>query len=348
MMSTTTKLPTHDIPSQRISNPAPILANGVQAGEVPFNEGDDRSSSLSDIEDRTGNTEPSHTSRTIRDSSDANDTEAETERLEVSPQKTRKLTNVVLSSSNGVYHESEDAIEHDALSASGSLDQSKVLRVPDGRDLARELNMNDPRLEQTSDISSLEDSGEEMERSAPSFNSSSRKRKRKSPQSNSLTEDEKAEVISMRRTQSPLNQAHLYSNILDKGSNVEKILADNGLNSGTDRRKYIELGAEATSSQHPSPSKSKSKKGKRKAKKTKDEDLDQSNRANLYADGEVGHFDNLEQVDSNGEDVEMEDIGDGPEADIAARTEEGREYFSIYDDQPPTGSTSVKRQLTSL
>ena len=336
MMSATPQLPIHDIPSQKFSSPVPILANGVESVDMPINEGDDRSSSLSDIEDRTANTELGRTSRTIRDGSEANDTEAETERLEDSPQKVRKHTNVVVSSLNGVYHESEDAIEHDMLSTNDSRDRSKAPRVPNRGDFARDMDINDPRLEQTSEISSLEDSSEEIEGSAPSFNSSSRKRKRKSPQSNSLTEDERAEMVSMKKTQSPLSQGHLHSNVADKGPKAEKLLAEDDLNSGTDKRKYTEFEAEVASSQNPSPSKSKSKKGKRKAKKTKDEDVDHSNLAISYTDNQVEHFDNIEQVDSNGEDVEMEDIGDGPEADMAARTEEGRECFPIYESRSPT------------
>ena len=324
MMSTTPQLPIHDIPSQKFSSPAPMLANSVKAGKLPINDGDDRSSSLSDIEDRTANNELGHTSHTIRGGSDTNDTEAETERLEDSPQKVRRHTNVVLSSSNGVYHKAENAVEEDMLSVNGSPGRSKVPRPPDGRDVAPEMDQIDTRLEQTSEISSLEDSSEDLEKSAPSFIAPSRKRKRKSPRSNSFTEDEKTEVASMKKTQPPLNGGFLPPTMADKEAKVERFLVDNDLNSGSDKRKYAELGVETTSSQNPSPSKSKSKKGKRKTKKTRDDDLEHSNVAVSYADSQAEHFDNMEQVDSNGEDVEMEDIGEGPEADLAARTEEGR------------------------
>lgn len=83
-----------------------VLAHGVPHSRDQATEGDDRSSSLSDLGDRAGN-EDLNTSKIALvngsdpvDGSDPNDTEAETERLEVSPQRMRKHGSVVLSSSN--------------------------------------------------------------------------------------------------------------------------------------------------------------------------------------------------------------------------------------------------------
>lgn len=85
-----------------------MLAHSVPHSGVQAAEGDDRSSSLSDLGDRAGN-EDLNTSKVALvhgsdpvDGSDPNDTEAETERLEVSPQRTRKHRNVIVSSSNHV------------------------------------------------------------------------------------------------------------------------------------------------------------------------------------------------------------------------------------------------------
>lgn len=75
------------------------LANGIQYTREPTAEGDDRSSSLSEIGDRTGNEDIGSTRLAPLDGSEANDTEAETERLEDSPQRTRKHT---LTSSNRI------------------------------------------------------------------------------------------------------------------------------------------------------------------------------------------------------------------------------------------------------
>ena len=79
-------------------NPLPVshLTSPVdeQLNESIIVEADDRSSSLSEIEDR-GVTERIDVAPSAN-VSDGGDTEAETERLEESPQKTRSQQNVVL------------------------------------------------------------------------------------------------------------------------------------------------------------------------------------------------------------------------------------------------------------
>lgn len=76
----------------------PELANDITYSRDPTAEGDDRSSSLSEIGDRVGNEDISSTRLALLDGSEANDTEAETERLEDSPQRSRKRQNVVMTS----------------------------------------------------------------------------------------------------------------------------------------------------------------------------------------------------------------------------------------------------------
>ena len=301
-----------------------MLTNVVESGEMQTKEGDDRSSSLSDIEDRTANTDLALASHNIRGESETTDTEAETERLEDSPHKAQKHTNVVLGSSNDVYQGSANAGGADTLSSNGSPDRPEILGAPGDKDVTQKTGIIDTGVDQTSDISSLQDSSEENERSVPPSDMS-RKRKRKSLPSNSFSEDKKAAMGSGEKSYSLLSQAPLHSQLANKELKTETLFADNNLNSGADKRVYTEIGAEATSLQHLSPSKSRSKKGKRKAKKTKDENPERSNIAIAYADSQVEHFDSIEPVDSNGEDVEVEDTGENAEADMAARTEEGRE-----------------------
>lgn len=340
MISTSPQGPPRDISSQQIPSPPPMVANGVGSGEVPPNEGDDRSSSLSDIEDRTANTELALASHNIRGGSEANDTEAETERLEDSPQKVRKHTNVVLSSSSDVYHEGANAVERHVVSANDSAHRPN-LGAPDERGLARETDTIDARIDQTSEISSLEDSGEDMERLASQSNMTPRKRKRGSPRSDSRSEDEKTGTVLTGKIQSPSSHALLHSDLTDKDSTLRAFYADNDMISGIGKGDYTEIGVETASLQDLSPSKSKSKKGKRKGKKTKDEDPDHTNITIAYADSQVEHFDRMEHLDSNGEDAEMEDMGDGAEADVIARTEEGRECIPTHDDHFRIGSVLV-------
>ena len=82
-----------------------VVNNGENA-DVPQADVDDRSSSLSELGERAGHEEVENVSH---GDSEANDTEAETERLEESPQKQRELNNVVLASTNGIYGDRESS-----------------------------------------------------------------------------------------------------------------------------------------------------------------------------------------------------------------------------------------------
>ena len=72
-------------------------ATGIDDGEKVEAADDDRSSSLSELGDRAG---IEHSSRA---GSEANETEAETERLEDSPHKQRRQRDVLLTSTNSTY-----------------------------------------------------------------------------------------------------------------------------------------------------------------------------------------------------------------------------------------------------
>ena len=76
------------------------LVKEGQNADMPQVDVDDQSSSLSELGERAGHEEVENVSH---GDSEANDTEAETERVEESPQKQRELNNVVLASANGLY-----------------------------------------------------------------------------------------------------------------------------------------------------------------------------------------------------------------------------------------------------
>lgn len=76
------------------------IANGVGHAEALHQEEDSRSSSLSEIGERADHDEAGNA---FCDANDANDTEAETERLEDSPQKLRNHKDIVLNSTNALY-----------------------------------------------------------------------------------------------------------------------------------------------------------------------------------------------------------------------------------------------------
>lgn len=94
-----------------------------QPGEGIVDEADDRSSSLSEIEDR-GLTERLD-SAAFANGSEGGDTEAETERLEDSPQKIRLQQNVVLSAAAHTSVE-QDGQEHNANAVSNGHTNGKL------------------------------------------------------------------------------------------------------------------------------------------------------------------------------------------------------------------------------
>lgn len=100
-------------PSLPIINPLPVshlaLPVDEQLNESIIVDADDRSSSLSEIEDR-GVTERLGIARSAN-TSDGGDTEAETERLEDSPQKTRSQQNVVLTATADINDHSEPQLD---------------------------------------------------------------------------------------------------------------------------------------------------------------------------------------------------------------------------------------------
>ena len=134
-------------------------------------EQDDRSSSLSDLEDRPvteGTDVPPDKSTQV---SEEEDTEAETERLGESPDKTRKHKKVLLNA-------------NDVASTATSTPTKTIDGVATGTNFPQSLEVearedlpSDP-IDQTSPISSLEESAEEASGADSPTSTSSRKRKR--------------------------------------------------------------------------------------------------------------------------------------------------------------------------
>lgn len=88
--------------SHTVSTSTDVLPNGADHSRPALHEEDDRSSSLSEIGERADQDRPDIT---FSDGSDENDTEAETERLEDSPQKLRTHQNLVMTSTNGIHED---------------------------------------------------------------------------------------------------------------------------------------------------------------------------------------------------------------------------------------------------
>ena len=120
-MTTNSPPPFESPPAQRGTLHAAESANGISPADSTA-EMDDRSSSLSDIGDREANDEVEQPRALPSNASDINDTEAETERLEDSPQKQRKQQNVVLTVSNHVVGDQGDS----AVLEPGSIDNADL------------------------------------------------------------------------------------------------------------------------------------------------------------------------------------------------------------------------------
>ncbi|KAL8712413.1 MAG: hypothetical protein Q9220_003261 [cf. Caloplaca sp. 1 TL-2023] len=108
-MATTTPIPMPNPAHELYPNPAPHMGKDIDGPHDHRIPRLDRSSSLSDIgeraDERNAPSEP-----TI--DSDPNDTEAETERLDDSPQKSRRNQNLVLTTLNSRYSTSHDPLSH--------------------------------------------------------------------------------------------------------------------------------------------------------------------------------------------------------------------------------------------
>lgn len=96
------------------------LVNGIHYTRESTAEADDRSSSLSEIGDRVGNDDLVSSRSRPANSSDLDDTEAETERLEESPQKPRKNQNLVMTSASHIFSNGTSPLSDHPLAINGA------------------------------------------------------------------------------------------------------------------------------------------------------------------------------------------------------------------------------------
>ncbi|KAL8720679.1 MAG: hypothetical protein Q9225_002508 [Loekoesia sp. 1 TL-2023] len=278
-MATTTQLPMPDPSREIFSTPAPPVIEPISQQEEDVHPEQNRSSSLSDIEDRADK----DTARSDQDlpaiDSDQNDTEAETERLEDSPQKSRETQNLVLAAANSVYEVTESTpIRYGPV----------------------EAQMGD-ETRQDSEAASLSDLSAEDERAAPVLNSP-RKRKR------SDVEYEES------KDQRGLREPRFGSSMLVK-TPANACLAtleaqpNNLVNShqASDREEQ-ESEEEIQGAQTPVTMKG--KRGKRRTRKASDSDVRMHSPSVRSVNGVSEPVASTGAPDSNGDDAEMEDAGE--------------------------------------
>lgn len=96
------------------------LVNGIHYTRESTAEADDRSSSLSEIGDRVGNDDLVSSRSRLANGSDPDDTEAETERLEESPQKPRKNQSVVMTPTTHIFRNGTSPLSDHPLPINGA------------------------------------------------------------------------------------------------------------------------------------------------------------------------------------------------------------------------------------
>ncbi|MCJ1246155.1 hypothetical protein MMC30_003360 [Trapelia coarctata] len=297
-------------------------AETVQIGPEPPPESDrdDRSSSLSDIEDRPIAGGPSRSQLRSSPPPEEDDTEAETERLEESPHKLRKHQNVVFSATN---NSSGETVATGSYISNGTaevfaLEAVTVKQVPDGGNDGPE----DEAMDQISDISSLEDSAEENSRSVSPTSVSGRKRKRLSH--GTLVESDSFKVNSLKRAAVGLVSSIANDSVRLELPELTPVMKEETMEDRVDRED--ELSAEGGDEPNSllAPIIYTRKKTNRSGKRS-------GGIHGLGASGSRGVSPGMEDVDANdtndaeesaAEDVEMEDVIPGMEAEAAMRNEE--------------------------
>ncbi|KAL8734606.1 MAG: hypothetical protein Q9181_003158 [Wetmoreana brouardii] len=291
-MATTTPLP---LP---IPNPPHALFNSPPVQAVEEMEQDrglegtaqDRSSSLSDIEDRADeHVAPSEQTLPAFDS-DPNDTEAETERLEDSPQKSRSNQDVVNTTANLLY------------SMGGNVSLPTVSAVEE--------------TGQASDVASLSDSTAEADQTVSS-SSSPRKRKRSDDDDDSYLHSRRssreAGAASGARLKPPPNAR---SSSAQKAFRTEKWDnsrgASDGEQSGSEEEVQDTQGAVKVE-----------KAATRRTKKASDGEAGTRSPSGVSVSGVTELIAGAEARDSNPDEAEMEDPGEYASIDNGTKDEEG-------------------------
>lgn len=298
-----------------MSNETSSPRNYLNGHLITGSDGDDRSSSLSDIEERPGNELLENNDIGSPQEPEADDTEAETERWEESPQKIRKQKHVILSSSKR--RDSKSSTRHVRL---GNGIKDKTLRqvgLPNAS-VPRDDSLGLDQIDQMSEISSLGDSATETSRPmSPVKQGIKRKR---------LTRDLVNSDLDVTAESLKKVAAHLENHVNHAADSLDVV---------SNRIEEYELSdAEATRA---------TSQGLRAAKLKSDKRVTQTERnVNIVTAGAVGQpeetlspgntlikdADAVDAAFSNGEDAEIGE-DDGAAANLAARTEDERECLAF-------------------
>lgn len=314
MMSAT---PPAHLPELSALNPLSLSPSAVpkdeQLDEIIVGDADDCSSSLSEIEDR-GVTERLDIPLPVN-SSDGGDTEAETERLEDSPEKTRVLQNVVLTAATDIHGNGETKADTVSTVGHGQNRGNSLHMGAVGFLLILQCKIIEvEQVLQTSDISSLEDSSDDA-RMSPT--STARKRKRPlytpSPQPSLDIPTKTLGYVVSEKAIETKDQDRLSSAEIDR----DEVQPVQHQGTPVDDQDLSEAAASKLSPH-------KKLKGKRKADNFGDDLVDDAARLATEVNAILEPQPTIEVAYNNGEDVSMEDPADGAEVETNMKNAEGR------------------------
>ena len=275
--------PSMQLLAEAAQNQSPLPSSLVKE----LSDQDDRSSELSDIDDRPATEGTDGAPEPSSQISEGEDTEAETERLEESPDKLRERKQVLLDA-NG--------LASDKISTPTKAPDLPVIKndLEPGIDTEMQEELNSDPLYPTSPMSSLGDSADEGTGANTPTSSSSRKRKR--------GEDEV--------TDKSLKQAAMQLLANQVGSEAAEEVKESAefIVTSADGRRTVGHGEMFEDQEEESPP-------EQPDEQPEEEEMDQED-ADQEADQE-------EAAESPDEDVDMEDAG--AEAEASARNEEERE-----------------------
>ena len=299
-------------------------ATAVENGQKLQAEEDDKSSSLSELGERTG---MEHSSRA---GSEANDTEAETERLEGSPQKQKNHQDMVLISTDCTYGDTQNqsaaqAIPETVISPGQSSTENTPTEVADR---ASDLGSEGERLAQTSDISSLEDSSEESGKGLSPTSSTLMKRKRENfVEDRASDQDTRREPSTKTMKLSDSNaeeaSAKLDTDVVsdDRAANQNlQVIADSAMSPRKEEQSWKPQALR----------KQKYKKGKRKGKRSPNDESANAENVGSGVEINIEHGGNAEVMDSNEEDAQIENMAEAVEAEDPAKMEERRRIHEPF------------------
>lgn len=309
------------------------LSESVKGVEIEDNivvDEDDRSSSLSDLGDGGANEELDDAHRRPVNDSDGNDTEAETERLEDSPQKIREHKGVVLSlSANTEDIASSPPAIQGPTSGNEVIHQSYSTR--DDIDVlphALDPDIVNGDVDQISDISSLEGSPEQLSKVASPPTTAGKKRKRPSPPA--FDESEHRVTSPIPAGQKRLAESNLTAQSLNHTEETQGASPadDDDCNTLVDNKVLSDAGEDQGVIRQMVPNKTqKGRRGKRKGKKVKEDETGKSQLSKGTLEVPEDVIEELNGTDGayNHEEVmELDDVHDDAEAEVVAKNEEER------------------------